>query len=370
MNIIFTLVFLFTGIFGTYFYDQNFVGLWLISLIILRYLFEKLGYYLIVLPFIFLNPIFSIFYFNNNLLINGTGDHHTISFIQSLQAQGLVNFLLIFLGVFIIPWKRFNLAFKQLYYVGAIQSLFIFYNYLSGQGNIGINRNSSLDGALVACLLPFYCYIKNKYLSVIYLILITVATFVCNGSVGVGCLVAGFTFICWDKVSMKIKLLIPIVLSLIAYLIVGKDLFHHSGRFPVYIESMKFLFNSDRVLNGFGISSYWYYGPIIQEKLLSMKNGYFTIMHSDFLQFFFEFGVVAGVALIISLIAIVRRTIILKNLHLTAAIASYFIFALFYYPCHVTLTAILGMFIFRKAIGEGYEETTYRLAKDANTKGR
>jgi len=159
----------------------------------------------------------------------------------------------------------------------------------------GLGINTSLGATLNAILLGFALHRKPITASIMALI----ATVASGTSMGPLAVVIGLG--CCYAIKSRKGLVISgtTTLSLILglYAIYGADLYSLSGRGEVWAMALDYVFKTDSWVFGQGWGTWAYLGPKIQTIMAPNKTtGLFLQLHNDFIQLFFEGGII-GLAL-------------------------------------------------------------------------
>lgn len=336
---------------GTYFYTENFVGLLALTFVIFIMVYNWLSRATaLFIAYVCAHSIYFLSYHSPFSNFGMAYDHY----LQSTAAKGFI-FLQLFAVLFVVPTRYYKVLRSSLGPIAIVSTISAFATYIVTGKATGIVGATSIDSALIACCLPYLWRVLKQCelpLRIIITALAVIAIFILGGSVALGCLVTIILFSVpvqnWRKYFI---LSVLSVMTLVAtyYFMFDRALFNSSRRFFAYEISLKYFWENVNVWIGTGISTYWVYGPLIQDQNKWGKSEYFTFLHSDILQLLFEFGIV-GIVLFLLMISGAISRIWQGKRYLLAPIMAYLVFMTFYYPLHSFLTAFVGAIIYRDTL--------------------
>ena len=352
-KIVFIICFVASIFFKDYVRAQLFCGTIFLSFFILMKFKERFEWKLLLPCFYFLlQSIFFCFYPESQYL--KYGNLAALSF-NAINLEALLYFsgflLILYFKDFF--FKIFDKALCWLAFADACILLF--------QQN-GIMQNYALDGSFIAIMFSRINFapvrfMENGYskklffIDALTLIIPTIAILKNQASVVLGCFILMLSLYVFLSIKGKYKYAIPALIVSISWqwgiLHLGPELFHSTGRFEWWqIITKWFLHNADnyKMLFGFGPGSFYLFGPHIQSTLVAMREyGYFVNTHNEFLQIFFEFGLVGLLMAILAIWGIWTR--LRSERWQSAAFLSFLLLCLLYNPLRYFNLSILGMYL-------------------------
>lgn len=234
-------------------------------------------------------------------------------------------------------------------FVSVVDSLIMVFNkfFSSSAVAFGLMHNSSMDATFAACMFPALLFssrtLKIKFKTPLILLSLT-SVFLAQSSNGFGILAVGvFAYYLSIKKSWRLAVF-PLIIMAVGY-VCDQNLFNSTGRFVNYERSMLFWWDNVNHWIGTGIGTYWRFGPHIQTLLKQFDHGYFTFMHSDWLQVLFELGFVGFFGCLILLVKNLFRS--KGNPLVFSLLASYGAACVFNMPLRYSLTSIAGVAILK-----------------------
>jgi hypothetical protein len=252
-----------------------------------------------------------------------------------LQKEALYS-ALIFLavGVCAIFWREYlarNLG-KAFAWLCILATAFTLSQFRSiAWERAGFVGNASMNGCLIAYTMPFLMLLAPRIVvpACVFGIL---SIFLTGSSVAIGALaVAAMSYFCnpWAMLGGALA-------GATGYFLQGAAFLASSGRFDVWPELVQWysLNNFNSILGaGNGTASVF--------MLSAHPRAGFIFAHNDYLQIFLDSGYVGLVTIFVMLAGVLWR--VRKNKILRASIAAYAATAIFNYPSHVAVTAIVGV---------------------------
>lgn len=209
---------------------------------------------------------------------------------------------------------------------------------------MGASGNPSMNGCMIAILLPFAASAFRGVPEYAWIGISAAAIMQLDASIPVGVLfvvvVAGW----WSKKGAKPGLRQALVMSplfAIGYFMNPAQFLTTTGRWQIWKDTLTWWYNSDRHWFGIGTGAL---DTIFRHKLAVDPN-YKTVIwaHNDYLQILFDNGIVGLSAVLIGLLATMRRAF--PGPILFSAVCGYAATALFNFPMHVPLHAMVGMIL-------------------------
>lgn len=263
-----------------------------------------------------------------------------------VATHSLVFILMIFLVNLLTEPDKLIYFFSRLAFINSLLIIglsFFYDNYA------GMMLNLSMDATFISIMFPFLIEaskeFKKKIDQVAILAIPVIAILISKSSIGVGGLAVSIVGYFFAKKDFKIKYLsIPVFILILAFFY-DPNLFDSNGRVENWKRSIDWFFNHGNIYTGMGLGTYWRLGPFIQ-KLQNPgtdPRNLFNFMHSDFLQIFFEMGLIG---LFLS-IGVFLRSLIksLKDPYLFASVLTFGAVCFFNMPLRFILTSTVGMTI-------------------------
>lgn len=349
------LIFIILSKLGTYYYTENFLGAILLAGAIGFAAWKTISMLTGVFFFyVMANTIYYLFYQPSAFDKFGLAYSH---FLKSRNAMGAICGMLFFFGVMFIRKDHFRELLRGLPWVCWTAVFIVIYTQAFNGSPTGIVGATSIDSALIGCLYPFaHCKAKRwkAPLKLFHFAMVLLSVMILNGSIGYACFAVSVLIAFLDLNKWKMHLfkssLISVGIMVIAHSLMGMKLFDSSSRFHMYYISIKWWLQNANQWIGTGLSTYWVYGPLIQDENKWYKSDYFTFLHSDILQILFELGWIGMFLFIALIVTMIIKVVRLRDNILLASIASYLVFMLLYFPLHSFITGLLGAIIFRTAI--------------------
>jgi O-antigen ligase len=202
----------------------------------------------------------------------------------------------------LIKNREKNLILKSLLLVVLLDPVFMFFN-----DHYWVMGNHSVDASFLACMIPLL--VKEKFpLPVIGLILIEILltkSVTAMSAVALGLVIFGLLY--YGKRSLTLT--IPTVLIGFGLCDLFMIHFHGSGiiassnsilqdhgRFYTWHECFEYYWGHFQPWFGTGIGTYWTWGTLVQ--LANKQRDIFYWLHNDWLQIFFEYGII-GFSLVV-----------------------------------------------------------------------
>jgi O-antigen ligase len=120
------------------------------------------------------------------------------------------------------------------------------------------------------------------------------------------------------------------------------DFFHSSGRFQIWKADLDWLFKNGYWFSGTGLGTYFMFGPHVQTEYHIGEGNWFWVAHNDWLQVFFELGLVGFLLYLLLFCATLIRFYKPTRAYLTISLIGYGASAVFNFPSHLAPTALLG----------------------------
>lgn len=229
-------------------------------------------------------------------------------FFENVIAQGFATFLIVSLFSFSLNRSAklwLGLAFQVFAYVS---SAILIWRAGFGDYNrdifqpYGALNNGGLDATFLGCMLPLLPW-PAVLLPIAAIIVSKSSTgLMCVGIFSLWKIVSRPQF--WNTIREYFWLGIPLIG---ACYIGEKELFSGTGRFEIWGMVWDFMLNNrDQWFFGYGAGTFSLAGPLLQQKYQVMLNNGFTWVHNEYLQIFFEQGLVGILFVFIVLIKHVR----------------------------------------------------------------
>lgn len=213
----------------------------------------------------------------------------------------------------------------------------------------GLLGNPSINGTFLACGFCLLCRLPS-----VWAWFTLAAILLTKASVPVGALAVSLIafWIALDKKHLVFVMLAFLsVLFLGAFLVgsgVEAEFFSSSGRFEIWRELVPRYLSTANILIGSGGGSYQVLGPLMQSTFKAQWLHFF--MHSDWLQVLLEFGIIGlGMALYLYGRVLISLR---ENPELFAVACALGAGALFNWPMHHPLTALLAVWVFRESLAK------------------
>ncbi len=227
----------------------------------------------------------------------------------------------------------------------------------------GVMDNAATDGTFLACVYPAlllkeetYAMRNNGELKVSFLkftfdvlcvVIIPFSIFVAGGSVGIGCLAVTFALLAFAKIPslprrIAVSTAIVVVFGGLGAWLLGNRFLDDNGRIPMWSLAMEFFHSEANPFFGFGPGSFIQLMPRVQ-MAMGRKGGFDLWLHSDWLQTYFEAGMI-GLGLTLAVFA---KAVYLsrKRLWLFLSLISYGLAALAQFPNRLFLFALYGVLL-------------------------
>lgn len=167
----------------------------------------------------------------------------------------------------------------------------------------GIGVNDSINSTLMALCFSVFIWAGKKITFQYFLcgFGLTFTTMIFHGAtMGPAALVSGIIWWLFHSLGYKkaLKYAVPVAITFfIPALFVGEKYFVATNRFEIWTKAYRLAtVDLSHILFGWGHGAWKFIGPWTQELTNSVGEGYFLTLHNDWLQMFFEGGVI-GVAL-------------------------------------------------------------------------
>lgn len=286
---------------------------------------------------------------------------------EGLLHDAIYAYLVVLLGGLFLAWypKRLNLPIR--YLLNTIFYLSVGYTILQ-YGSIGYERgafsgNASMNGCLIACLLPVSMSIwKNEAQKIISFCLAALAIYMTDASLPMGVLAvvcAGY----FIAVSPSLKWAFGGAAFIFGSIIgvaynFTPDFLNSSGRWKIWKQIITIFWNKGDVWFGEGIGGTFHIVSMIQVHLAQIDHNTRTMaqkiplawihkdpsldlfpwLHNDWLQTFFELGFIGlGSALLVYAFLCIKAY---KRPALFASLLGFGAMATFNYPCRLVQSAI------------------------------
>lgn len=311
------LTFLICGIFGINDYLwQGYLGILYVGLLISINIRKKAG--LIPAILFFYITILTLVYMANSMYFLRGLDMLVVMGLEVLTIQSYLYAVMVILP-FLFLKKEYLYHFAIAFFLlGVIDADICLLKWIFGSRPYHLMNNSAMDGAFIACTLPFCFALAHtkkdtfgfRYLK--YFFFVAIPIFVCfltkssSGVLGVGVAISAYL---WSKNKCTVKpavLLIisgfSVIASGIGYGMQKNTLFDGSGRYTIWENTWKFWQTQHHhfsppyipALFGGGLGSFFMYGPTIQlqDALVAKAKGLdvFFWLHNDWGQILFETG--------------------------------------------------------------------------------
>jgi O-antigen ligase len=226
--------------------------------------------------------------------------------------------------------------------------------------------NSAIDASFLCCFLPlFYHYASRPYLKkpsrifsaslVLILISAIVLTRSSTGYAGIGIATASYLVFRYRTKGLLWALGLGPLVTLASYLILDKELLNPNGRFSIWKMSYDFILSDTNKWIGSGLGTFWFWGPQIQihnqmilQPTFQGKMDLFTWMHNDWLQVFFELGIVGALSVAILYFYLLRESWKSKSVYF-CVIVTYGFIAITQMPLRLFVFQLLGVVLIREA---------------------
>lgn len=207
----------------------------------------------------------------------------------------------------------------------------------------GLIANPSMNAILTALLLPF---LRKKWVIPLS-ILAVISSYSATALLILTFFAVYLLYSAYGKRAI-LGIVTILALSTSGFLYVrGLYSIFLSGRLLVWQKSMDYFFHQDArtILFGFGPSSFFVYGPLIQKAFIPVmpERDVWVMMHSDFLQCAFEFGILGCILMLIVSIYTLKKALVEKSVFLS--LCAYFIAMTNYYPIHWPSHLIVLLFL-------------------------
>lgn len=223
----------------------------------------------------------------------------------------------------------------------------------------GFIGNASMNACLIAFTYPMLRGLVDKKIRCDWvdwfygacLVFPIIAVILSSTSMGLGVLIVTLLSM-WISDRFKQgpipwkKYLVPGVLALVpilglSYLALGKDIFQDSGRFYTWRIALEWLIDKGNPLLGQGAGSTELLLPMIQSDTKLITNEWFIWMHNDWLQLFFEQGLVGLILFGMMFYQASKKAF--KKPALFGVLIGFAFCALGNYPLHSPILAVAGV---------------------------
>lgn len=208
--------------------------------------------------------------------------------------------------------------------------------------------NPSMNACFIVVLLPLAMKTFDPLPRAITFFLVLAAVIISKASIPYGLLVAMVLLLAMTQASKRtlgIALLAAPAVALVAWKLLGAELLNSGDRFPMWAFFLsKFNVPANRIV-GTGYGTFGVFSINIQQHFHMRENGWWIWCHEDFLQEYFEMGIV-GVLLM--LLTYLRALVLLVRdelLHEFVALALYGLMMSMNYPLHLAPTAVFGCWL-------------------------
>lgn len=317
------------------------------------------------------------------------------------EAQGAVfDVLALYSGLTLFCFAAMFLSIKadKLKHLEIVWEILVFWNsgltiyqYLKGQGGHGFFWNESMNASFIAYVFPLVAFCPNKlslaydgkpisvvaekyYLYFIYdlfaLVLPVWAIYASQATVPmlvfvVGCSVNLLFGKHRSRILQGFASKTSCAISFVGVCFVAGKYFipqfeNDSGRFSVWRLVLKW---KDQNWHWFGMGdgSFFMWGPYIQKQNNTGMGNWWAWAHNDFLQVFFESGIIGLGAVLLLCYFLFRRTLQDKTYYLTASLCAYLCACFFNFPMRLGGQALFGAWLLARIFtfrGENDREKT------------
>jgi O-antigen ligase/polysaccharide polymerase Wzy-like membrane protein len=225
--------------------------------------------------------------------------------------------------------------------------------------------NSAIDASFISCILPvFYApaldsrlvkYDRFFHIGVVTILLTAIfLTRSSTGYAGVGIAIASYLVFKYRTKGMLWALGLAPIISLVSWLILDKELLNPNGRFHTWKISYDFIIQEANKWIGTGFGTFYFWGPQIQLHQQLQDNPHFqgkidlfAWMHNDWLQVFFELGVVGSMTVGIMYFCMLRAAWKAQSIYFCVLVTYGFI-AITQMPLRLFVFQMLGVVIIRE----------------------
>lgn len=310
--------------------NGNLIGMILMIIILGFYFWERLGPWLTMTWTYFLIRGLMVFENPATPFIKELG----MNFDQT-AGQAFAQLLLIPLAVILIPdqlfkhWKKFAIAF------GFIECFcLLIYGY-------GAFNARSFDAAFIASVFP----LAPAILGVFLIVFIPAAQ---SAATAFTILISQALAFAYVEKKYRKHLLFACALAIIAGYFFVPQLhgFSSSGRIPAWLRFFTWWFDNADFFTGTGTGTFQWLGPYIDK----FQGEMFLQMHNDWLQVFFEGGVIGLFLVVMAYWDLLLRS--LKNPDLFRTLIGVGVFALTYHPLRFFPSALFICLLVREIMDE------------------
>lgn len=323
--------------------------------------------------------IFSALFFGFNFpsfYKNFSADN--LNYLNNIISSGLSYLLIITGSVFLCSEQVFKFLVKSIPYLSITSVVLTLLKIPFPDPSFnpyGLMMNSSMDPSFYGASFPLTLLmlksLKNKNENA-FIILLALghlsAILLSRGSVGLGAFaisVFAVSFLSIKKLKAGLGLSFSslIILLVLGLFFFGNDLFSDSYRFNAYRFSFNWFNENANPWVGTGLSSYFFFGPLAQyldSNGLIKEAGYFTFLHSDLLQIYFELGLIGIFLFALSTYFLIKNCLSFRKYHLLSSALSYLGVMVFNMPMRFFVTAFFGAVLIRLCFRRENEEDFIR----------
>lgn len=213
-----------------------------------------------------------------------------------------------------------------------------------GYTTMGASGNPSMNGCMIAVLLPFAALLFQGVPEYVWIALAATAIFKTDASIPVGVLFVVVSSGYWAKNGWLFglrQLVVMTPLFVVGYYLNPAQFFTTTGRWHIWTETLSWWWSSGKLWFGLGTGAL---DTILRHKL-STDPHYKTVIwaHNDYLQVLFDNGIVGLCFLLIALVKTLEKSF--SRPWLFSACMGYAATALFNFPMHVPLHAMVGLLL-------------------------
>lgn len=242
-----------------------------------------------------------------------------------------------------------------------VSSGLVIYQRIIHHTPLGLMGNSSINGTMIALTFPFAAMTGGTgkmWRDLPWAIIPLMAIPMCESSVPVLTLIAVLCAFFATTPHLKsfryqvTALLITTAFSVTCYFTVP-NFSHDSGRYLMWKTIWKFIISEGAQWTGFGLGTFFMWGPGINHKFNVSDGNFWIWAHNDWLQIIFEMGLIGLFFSILVYGRALDKSI--KSPYHFASLAGFGVAAFFNFPLHVAIGALLGSYLIFVAFKIGLE---------------
>lgn len=266
--------------------------------------------------------------------------------IRLVMAQTLLGTTAAALIVLHAQPRFFELLKQGLILFAIVNSFTMLSNHFQGRVAGGLIPSHAVASSFLACLFPWFLELKQSpYLKIPICLLQALAIFFAGGTTGILCLFV-VTLTYFQKINWKWAILSALLLLPGLYFMPKADLsafWNPTGRLQIWAEALRQWGEGSlyEKFMGFGLGSWEWLFPVRYSRTGSMKD-IWLFAHNDFVQVFFENGILGILGLISLGLKLGLRD---KSRSLNAIGVGYGLAMLTQSPSRIACFQLLGVYI-------------------------